>query len=93
VINEKEREDLRTRFKHHPPATDAAANAFGLVRGECESLAAQIVALCPDGREKALALTRIEEAMFWTNAAIARNQPDAIERFQKLKEDAQASQG
>jgi hypothetical protein len=26
----------------------------------------------PEGREKSLALTRLEEALFWSNAGIAR---------------------
>ena len=30
--------------------------------------------LCPDGREKALAMTKLEEVMFWGNVALARKQ-------------------
>lgn len=34
---------------------------------------ALLVALCPEGRERSLALTHIEEAVMWANAAIARH--------------------
>jgi hypothetical protein len=40
-------------------------------------MAEHVDALVPDGREKSLALTKIEEAMFWANAGIAR-QPDDV---------------
>ncbi|NUQ88297.1 MAG: hypothetical protein HOQ43_07525 [Glycomyces artemisiae] len=65
-------EDLAHRFTHHAPATQERANAHATVRGACAGLAATIVDHCPPGREQALALTKIEEAMFWANAAIAR---------------------
>lgn len=29
--------------------------------------------LCPDGREKSLVLTNLEQAKFWASAAVARN--------------------
>ena len=29
---------------------------------------------CPDSREKSTAITKIEEAVMWANAAIARNE-------------------
>lgn len=64
--------DLAHRFTHHPPATTERANAHATVRGACAGLAAQIVDQCPPGREQALALTKVEEAMFWANAAFAR---------------------
>ncbi|WP_406501815.1 hypothetical protein OHA04_34460 [Streptomyces sp. NBC_01590] len=42
------------------------------MRGACAGLAATIADVCPAGREQDLAITKIEEAMFWANAAIAR---------------------
>lgn len=42
------------------------------VRGACKVLALIINGACPDGREKSLALTNLEQVMFWANAAIAR---------------------
>ncbi|WP_435827190.1 Acb2/Tad1 domain-containing protein [Actinoplanes philippinensis] len=63
---------LAQRFTHHPPRTSERINAHGAVRAACAGLAEALDASLPEGREKALALTRVEEAMFWANAAIAR---------------------
>lgn len=45
---------------------------------ECKKLAHCIDWHCPDGREKSVALTKIEEAMFWANAAISRHKGNQI---------------
>jgi len=37
-------------------------------------LAAYINENCPDSREKSLAFTKLEEAVMWANASIARNE-------------------
>jgi hypothetical protein len=42
------------------------------VRDGCKFLADIINEFAPDGREKSLALTNLEQVMFWANAAIAR---------------------
>lgn len=64
--------ELAHRFAYHPPATDATVNAHETVRREAGDLAALANELVPDGQEKALAMTKLEEFMMWSNAAIAR---------------------
>jgi hypothetical protein len=58
-------------FTFHPPGDDARA-LHELVRAHCRDLARTLDQVLPQGREASLALTRLEEAMFWANAAIAR---------------------
>jgi hypothetical protein len=64
--------DLNNRFEYHPPLTQAKVSAHEAVRGTLWEAATKISNLCPEGREASLAITKLEEAMFWANAAIAR---------------------
>lgn len=66
-------EDIEHRFAFHAATTDEKRNAHTSVRQHCRRLADHINETCPDGREKSLAITAIEEAMFWGNAALARH--------------------
>lgn len=65
-------EDLDNRFDHHPPDVVKAA-VHQLIRGVFKEAAEVVAHELPEGREKSLALTKLEEAMFWSNASIARN--------------------
>lgn len=65
-------DDLRHRFAYHPPKDDATKDLHANMRVACRLTAEEINETCPDGREKALAITKLEEAMMWANAAIAR---------------------
>lgn len=65
--------DLDHRFDFHPANTEEKRNEHSSVRMKMKDLAEYVAENVPDGREQALAITKIEEAMFWTNAAIARN--------------------
>jgi hypothetical protein len=63
---------LIDRFRHHPPRTADRERDHERVRAFCTSAALALDRLLPEGREKVRALTKLEEVMFWGNAAIAR---------------------
>lgn len=65
--------DLENRFTFHPATTEDTKKAHESVRNGCLAHARELNSLLPEGREKALAMTHLEEVMFWANAAIARN--------------------
>lgn len=64
--------DLEHRFAYHAPTTEEKKNAHSAVRTKCLELAKFINEKVPEGREKSLAVTHLEEVMLWSNAAIAR---------------------
>lgn len=67
--------DLVNRFRFHP-ATERTGPLHNSVREKCWDLAQELNSLVPEGREKALMVTKLEEVMFWANAGIARNKND-----------------
>jgi hypothetical protein len=60
-------------FTYHPPKADQPAR-YNALRAQAHELARAFVDLTPPGREQALALTKLEEAVMWANAAIARGE-------------------
>lgn len=66
-------DDLENRFSFHPAVKEETKDAHEAVRGHCHDLARQLNHLVPEGREKALAITKLEEVMMWANAGIARS--------------------
>lgn len=67
-------EELAVRFTHHPPKGDQVER-YGVLRAEAHDFATRIVELTPESREQSLALTKLEEAVMFANAAIARREP------------------
>jgi hypothetical protein len=65
-------DDLDNRFRWHQPRTQEVGELHNTIRRECRELAGTIMAVVPAGREQALAITKLEEAMMWANAGIAR---------------------
>lgn len=62
--------EIERRLGYHP-ATEHTAPRFEQNRGEAIALAKKWDHQLPDGREKALALTALQEALMWANAAVA----------------------
>lgn len=73
VLPQAEYEDLEKRFTYHPPK-EGQPEKYHLLREAAKDLAALVTLNVPPSRERALALTKIEEAVFWANAGIARNE-------------------
>lgn len=65
--------ELVKRFTHHPPKGDQVER-YGALREKGLELARSIVANSPASREQSLALTNLETAIMFANAAIARNE-------------------
>ena len=66
-------DDLQNRFRYHAP-DETRGMRHERVRNSIGQLADQLDGELPDGREKSLVMTNLEQAMFWANAAIARQQ-------------------
>lgn len=64
-------EDLDKDFAFHPPKTEDIKAAHEDIRVAARRFMDIVNNLVPDGREKALARTKIQEAMMWANKGIA----------------------
>jgi len=61
------------RFKHHPPKGEVTIDKHQAARKAADDFFNVIEEVATPSREKSLAITKVEEAMFWLNADIARN--------------------
>lgn len=66
-------ETIERNFTYHAPKGDQQQR-FVLLRNTGNELAKLIQVTCPESREKSLAFTKLEEAVMWANASIARNE-------------------
>lgn len=64
---------IDNNFIYHPPK-GTQAKRYEDMREHFREMAHYINTMCPNSREKALALTKLEESMFWANASVARNE-------------------
>ena len=68
--------DLKTRLANDlgfHPATEVSRPKHEAIRKLTRELGEQYIDLCPHSRELSLALTALQEAQMWANAAIAVN--------------------
>jgi hypothetical protein len=68
--------ELDRRFSGHYVSEDAVT-CLDAVRAAGRAMAVAVCQVAPEGRERALALTKIEEAVFWANAGIARTDEES----------------
>lgn len=63
-------------FTYHKPIGTQQAR-YETLRQLAGSLAHHLNQLCPESREKSLAITKLQEAVMWANASIAINETEA----------------
>jgi hypothetical protein len=73
AMNEKTAQQLQNIFTYHAPKDDQPER-YQTIRAKALELALMIAGETPYSREQSLALTHLEESIFFANAAIARNE-------------------
>jgi hypothetical protein len=68
-----DRHEVSKRFTHHPPKNDQPERYLRL-RAKAQELANLMLDSTPESREQSLAITNLEQAVMWANAAIARRE-------------------
>ena len=71
-------EQIENTFTYHRPFGDQPQR-YEMIRDQAKSMAKAVQAFCPESREKSLALTNLQQAVMWANAAIAINEKEPIE--------------
>ena len=89
MLSESQQIDLLNKYGHHKPKDEQQGACITLNRREFYRLAAYLAETLSEGREKACAMTKLEEASFWANAATSRawgkaeplysEKPDAVQ--------------
>lgn len=64
-------------FTYHAPFGDQQER-YILIREKAKELAITLLETTPHSREQSIALTKLEEAVFSANAAIARNETKVL---------------
>lgn len=74
-ITEQDEAMLENNFIYHAPIAELKhVERYQNLRDAFRLFATQILKTCPPSRERSVALTNLEQAMFWSNASIARNE-------------------
>lgn len=69
----RQRKEIEHRFTYHAPKTDQPERHVQ-IREKAKELGLLIHEATPESREQSLALTNLEQTVFWANAAIARRE-------------------
>ena len=64
---------IESRFTYHPPKDKNQIANYQKIRDTAKEFAYTIVNISPLSEEQIIALKKLDEVVFWTNAAIARH--------------------
>lgn len=64
---------IENNFTYHAPKP-GQPERYEALRNKAKELALLVEEMCPASREKSIAMTKLEEAVMWANASIARNE-------------------
>ena len=73
VITDAAKDRLQNDFTYHSPK-DTQTARYQFIRAKALEFAKLIYEMTPPSREQSVAITNLETAVFWANAAIARNE-------------------
>ncbi len=71
VLDPASADVLADRIRYHKPS-DEGVQRIAQIRRVILEASRTVAAVVPEGREQSLAFTKLEEAMYWANAGIAR---------------------
>jgi hypothetical protein len=63
--------EIENNFTYHAPKP-GQSEIYEQIRAKAKEFAYLLEEFCPHGRERAVAITHLETAVFWANASIAR---------------------
>lgn len=73
ILTAAQEKDLERRYTYHPPTGDQGAR-HKAIKEAAREFAALVMVSTPGSQEQFFALSKIDEAMMWASAAIARNE-------------------
>lgn len=73
ALDNNQKDTVVDRFSYHQ-VDDVNIEKMKMLRERAIELASAITVLSPVNREQSLALTNLEQALFWANASVARSQ-------------------
>ncbi len=73
ILSLEDEERLENEFTYHPPFGDQPER-YKMIRDKAKEMARLIMELCPNSRERSLAMTALEDCVMRANRAIALNE-------------------
>jgi len=76
-MNQENGMNLDNIFTYHKPF-GTQPHRYALIRTMARGVAKELMQLCPDSRERSLALTSLQQMVMWANASIAVNEQPPV---------------